>query len=120
MTIDAAGLAASAWSLTVQGSCQPDPDGRPVTDVESMLYGQLDSVLGNPLYGVTRSEFAGQVKAGTPGLPEPEPEPALPTLSAEAQITALTEQLNEAHAALANLPALVAAELAKQAAGGTR
>lgn len=118
MTVDTAGLAASAWSLTVQGSCQPDPDGRDAATVEAMLFGQLDSVLRNPLYGVVKSEYAGQTQAGTPGLPEPEPEPAQPTLSQEAQITALTEQLNEAHAALANIPALVAAELAKQAAGG--
>lgn len=96
----APGLGASAWSLTVQGSCH-DPDSvRSVPDIEAMLYGQLDSVLGNELYGVVASSFAGQTKAGTPGLPEPLPEPAQETLSPEAQITALQEELAQVRALL--------------------
>jgi hypothetical protein len=117
MTVDTAGLAVSAWSYTARGSCSHPESAAAAADIERTLFGHLANVMADSRYGVTESQFAGQTIAGTPGIPEPEPEPALPALSLEAQNTALTEQLNEARAALANIPALVAAELAKQAAG---
>ena len=119
MTVDTAGLAVTAWSFTARGSCSHPESAEAAADIERTLFAHLANILADPRYGVIESQFAGQAVAGTPGLPEPEPEPVVPTLSAEDQITSLTEQLHEARAALANLPALVAAELAKQRTGGT-
>lgn len=118
MSVDAAGLAVTAWSYTARGSCSHPESAEAAADIERTLFGQIANVMADPRFGVVESQFAGQAVAGTPGLPEPEPEPALPTLSEQAQITHLTEQLAEAHAQLANIPALVAAELARQAAAG--
>jgi hypothetical protein len=89
-----------SWSFKAAGHVAHD-DFQAAADIERTLLGHLANVFADARYGISESLFAGQHAAGTPGIPEPEPEPAQPTLSPEAQITALTEQVNELKAQLA-------------------
>lgn len=103
MTDDkAAGLAASSWRFEAAGSITA-ADSADAAHLEHVLSGQFASTLSDPRFGVVRSQFAGEHLAGTPGIPEPEPKPAVDTLSPEAQIDSLKEQLAEANAKLAAL-----------------
>jgi hypothetical protein len=95
------------WSLTAAGH----PGGNPEVwaALEHELAERLGEVLGDARYGVSASQFTGTYEAGTPGLPEPEPEPALPTLPPEAQVTALRELNDDLQAQVDKLQAALAA-----------